>query len=109
MIEEVELLVLLLAGTFLNTLLFDAVVLPSILGCCCIEACPAIIPTFATAKSTATKNTTRIGAFVNSSWFICFLLSHAIFKILYSNIGQTLAIQGQTFQNLSLPVMSTTG
>jgi len=83
-----ELLVLSLADTLLNTLLFDTVVLPTALACCCIEACPAIIPMFATANSTATNNTTRIGAFVNPSWFICFLLSHTIFKILYSNIGQ---------------------
>jgi hypothetical protein len=102
MIEEVELLVLLLASTFLNALLFDAVVLPSVLDCCCIEACPAITPTFTTANSTATNNTTRIGVFVNPSWFICFLLSHTIFKILYSNI----VIQGQIFQNLSLSVMT---
>ena len=80
MFEELKLLVLLLWRRVVNTLLFDLAVLASVLDCCCIEACPGIIPAFVPANSTATNNPARIG---DASWFICSQLSHTIVKILY--------------------------
>jgi hypothetical protein len=94
MFEDVELLVLLLRRTVVNILLFDATV-PFVLDCCCIEACPVVVPNNTTTKSSAT-----IGTFANASWFICSRLSHTIFKFFT-------AVKGKLFILVFKPFLTT--